>query len=46
MTSLQIYGLASPFLVVALAGLAAWWNHHTIMKHRHHAKPGHARPGE
>jgi hypothetical protein len=46
MTSMQIYGLVTPILVLALGGLFAWWNHHTIMKHRHHAKSGHARPAE
>jgi len=43
---MQIYGLVASFLVLALGGLAVWWDYRTITKHRRDAKSGHARPAE
>jgi hypothetical protein len=46
MTSMQIYGLAASFLVLALGGLAVWWDYRTVMKHRRDAKSEHAQSAE
>jgi len=31
MTSIQVYGLVAPFLVMGLGWFAYWWNHREIM---------------
>jgi hypothetical protein len=34
MTSIEVYGLAAPFLVMGLGWFAYWWNHREIMRLR------------
>jgi hypothetical protein len=46
MTSIEVYGLVSPFVLLALGWLAVWWNHREIMRLRGERPPGRPSPAE
>ena len=46
MTSLEVYGLVSPFVLLALGWLAVWWNHVDIKRLRGERTAARPRPAE
>ena len=34
MTSIEVYGLVAPFVVLGMGWLAVWWNHREIARLR------------
>jgi hypothetical protein len=39
MTSIEVYGLVMPFVLLSVGWLAVWWNHREIAQLRGH-RPG------
>jgi hypothetical protein len=39
MTTVQIYGLAAPFILAGLGWMLVWWNAREIDRHRRGGRP-------
>jgi hypothetical protein len=37
MTSIQVYGLVAPFILLGVGWLAVWWNHYDNERNRRRA---------